>query len=179
MATGTGKRGKPKLSEEEKALKAAERATPAGIREQLEKNRIKQNKLMADLAIKEHPELESSITTITNFIQELQKSDNAIKMGAEANVQAERDRVAKQIEFYQNKIKALQDAQSKADSSSIVDQLRTNRTTALKNLKRAMNAVSEDFKKVGVNLGDLIPTVSPYEAELATVSVDDTSAVSV
>jgi len=155
-----------KLTDEEKKAKAEAKQTPEGLQAELAKLREKEAKLLADLAIKQHPELESGIQTITNFLQELEKADGSLKLGTEASVEQERARLQKQIEFYQNKIDAIKESLAKADAGTIIAQLKESRKTALVNLRRAVDAVNGEFTSVGVTIDQLIPTISKYQTEI-------------
>lgn len=159
------------LSEEEKAARQAKRETPEGIRDQLDKLKEKEAKLLADLAIKEHPALETTITSVSGIVRDAQKATKAMTLGIESSVERKREAFQKKIEMYENKIAAIRESISNLSGDSVKGQLEENRATAMVNLKRILVASEDQFAAAGVTAEMLVPAVGNFLDELATVEV--------
>ena len=154
-------------TDEQKAADKVQRESPDGLKDQLAKLRQKEAKLVADLAVKEHPELQTSIETLVSFIQEADKATKAKSLGADAYIAKQREKIQSNIEMYENKISALKEQLDKADVDSINNQLATQEGEALNTLSKAYHAVAPEFEKVGVNVISLIPMLEPYMDKIA------------
>lgn len=158
-----------KMTDEEKAKRKALKESPEGIREQLAKLKENEAKMIADLAVKENPELEASITTVSSFIREVQKNDEALKMGADVNVEKQRAGLRNQIEFYQKKIEGIKAQLDSSDADTVLSQLRDGRTKAIANLADAVKTVAPDMAKHGTSVESLIPTILPFLDEINAI----------
>jgi len=156
---------------EETMAKEKKETTAVDMKEQLAKLRQKEAKLLADLAVKEHPELEASIQSVSAFQRDVQKADSALKMGGEVAVEKEREAIEKQIAFYTNKLEALQESLKMADKDRVLAQLTDARKDAMIGLKKAIAAAAVEFETVGVEVEDLIPTVVPFMEEINALEI--------
>lgn len=158
---------KASKTQEQKDADKAQRESPDGLKDQLAKLRAKESKLVADLAVKEHPELQASIETLVNFIQEADKATKAKSLGADANIAKQREKIQANIEMYENKIAALKESLDKADVDSINSQLEVQEGEAMEKLAKAYHSVAPEFEKVGVNVISLIPMLEPYMEQIS------------
>jgi valyl-tRNA synthetase len=153
-----------KLSDEEKAAKKSQKESPEFIEGELEKLRAKESKLMAMMAIKQHPGLEDAIETISNFVQEV---DRAIKAGANVSLAKKQERLQKQIAHYEEKIAAIKEKLSETNEDSLLESLSGSRSDALTNLKNAVASVSSEVMDAGVTVESLVPTIEPFMADIS------------
>jgi len=145
--------------------------TATDIQSELDKMALKKSKLLADLAVKKHPELAESITTVSAFIREAEKANKALSLGADTNVAAEKERLDKQIAYYQNKIDALKTSAENIDPAKVKGALAKQHGQAMVNLKKAVAAVNESFADKGVEIGVVLPQLAAMQEAIDATEI--------
>jgi len=139
---------------------------PEELREMLKKLKDKESRLEADLAIKEHPELEQGITCLILAMVDVKKVDQQLRVtkrpasGNEAQVAA----LTKQIAFYKNKMEAAQATLDEltGGSGKKLTTLNTKQCEALGELRKQYDEWADAFGDAGVDMFDMIPSLQDY-----------------
>ena len=148
---------------------------PVELRKLLVKLKDKEVRLEADLAIREHPELEEGIMMIVLSLSDAKKIAQGLKLVERPaeKIQTQVVSLQTQIKFYQNKLLSLQEnlARLVGGTSDNFVKLSEDYIAKQKILREHVNAWETKFMEFGVNLLELIPTLSEHLP--ARVSVEE------
>jgi hypothetical protein len=152
------------------ALKWHELPTdPAQLREMYEKLKDKEMRLEADLAIKEHPEVEEGITRVALALSDVKKLDQSILKAEKPDDEASR----REVEALVNRAAHLRNQLEVAESQlrekagkagdRMID-LRRARDVSFQQLIRVFKAAEKVFEEHSLDLAKIIPSISDFVA---------------
>jgi DNA repair exonuclease SbcCD ATPase subunit len=157
---------RPKMSEEDKAKKASTKDTPEGITESLERLEKKLAETKLKKAVVDNPGLGDIIAKIGSATQEVVNYDNALSQGSEVNLEKKRNAISARIANLKNQITQLEAELASNDANTLIESLKANRSTAVKQLKTVIGNVIGQFNSAGVDPYAVIPDLAKYRAEI-------------
>ena len=132
------------------------------LKEALKTLKNKEARLEADLAIKEHPELEDSITPIVLALTKFNDWDKKLTSVADPSWTKEIKSVEKQLIFYRKRVLDLEASHCSLLSSSEVPTLREGRNLAAQELRETLSQHSPNFSSVGITADAIIPSLEDF-----------------
>jgi len=136
------------------------------LKKMLQTLKDKEARLEADLAIKEHPEVEESVIRLALAMAEVRKLDIAIAKSP----QPERDVSAmlNRLQYLENQITSLRDALKTKDGKIAEKWHRhqKHRESALKQLKEQFDGTCKVFREFDLQPERVLPSIAEYVGEL-------------
>lgn len=132
------------------------------LREMLKKLKDKEMKLEADLAIKEHPELEKGIIEVILLISDVRKAERGIKVIKRVDEKKRMEVLKEQIEYCEKKLTAYRAALEEINSEDKTKRMRSDRELAVKKLNKCYKEWQELLVDSNVDLKKLIPPLEDY-----------------
>lgn len=129
-------------------------------------------KLEADLAIKEHEDLEATIITLVLVTSEVRKAEQQLRIAKrpEKNKKEKVVQINTRINYYKEQIKILK--QSLIEETGAVDRrfakLEEKKKQAVIKARKEFEIHNETFKEHGISLLEIIPSLS----DIIEVSLD-------
>jgi len=139
---------------------------PTKLKEMLAKLKDKEARLEADLAIKEHPEVESGIIAIILAFESAKRIEDTLKITIrpDAAKTAQINMIQAQITRLQNQIAAYKDQLEKLagpDGDKLVRK-NANLTEAIEVFRKTFAEWKPQFDEHHVNMGELLPGIKKY-----------------
>lgn len=137
--------------------------TPEQLREALRSLRDKEARLEADLAIKEHPELEAEITPIVLALTQLKVCDKELTASIDVSGQKELKAVEAQLIYFKRRVRELEQVREKLIASSKSARLEERRESCAEELNDILMASVPKFEAVGVSIHQIVPSLEDFD----------------
>lgn len=132
------------------------------LRKMLKALKNKETKLEADLAIKEHPELEDTITPIVLALNNLKICSKKLSQVSDPAWNKKVKTCEQQLVFFRKRVSDLEAELSDLLESSEAPALIAKRDEAAGELKNILEKCENDFSLAGIKADDLIPSLEDY-----------------
>jgi hypothetical protein len=136
--------------------------SPLELKTALKKLKNKEARLEADLAIKEHPELEEAITPIVLALNKFNDWNKKLSSVADPTWSKELKSIEKQLVFYKKRVKDLERNRNSLLSISELPTLREGRDLAAKELREMLTSYRSNFSSAGISPDDIIPSLEDF-----------------
>ena len=138
-----------------------------GLREALAKLKDKEARLEADLAIKEHPELEHHLATIVLRFVEWKRATAGLEAmkPTDAGQRKQVEALQRQLEFYQAKVEDVRAALADAGAVKNHELLAGKQNLARDVLRHACDEAGPELVAAGVRMVDLLPSLEDFISE--------------
>ena len=136
---------------------------PDQLRDTLAKLKDKESRLEADLAIKEHPELESEITPIVLALTQLKQCDKDLAKNVNVEQQKTLKSLDNQILYFDRRVAELHRQRSGILAASQVEKFEKLRDKWSTTLKTLVSQSSDKFDEFGVSLRQIIPSIEDFD----------------
>jgi len=135
-----------------------------GLREALAKLKDKEARLEADLAIKEHPELEEHLATVVLRFVEWKRAVAGFEalQPSDEKQRAQLAALQRQLDFYEAKVADVRAAMADAGAGKNHERLVTKQTVARDTLREAYEAAVPDLETHGVRMVELLPSLEDF-----------------
>lgn len=133
------------------------------LRDALKTLKDKEAKLEADLAIKEHPELEDAITPIILALHKVKVCDRKLSEVTDVTWQKQVREVNSQIQYFRSRVLACEEKRDKLLESSEAPAIQADRDWHADNLRELVAESVERFTKAGISLKNLIPSLEDFD----------------
>jgi len=132
------------------------------LRKMLKALKNKEAKLEADLAIKEHPELEDSITPIVLALNNLKSCSKKLSQVSDPAWSKQVKSCEQQLVFFKKRVANLETELSELLSSSEAPALIEKRDEAAGELRSILEKCEMDFSLAGIKADDIIPSLEDF-----------------
>ena len=122
----------------------------------------KEAKLEADLAIKEHPELEGAITPIVLALNKFNAWNKELSDVSDPAWTKELKSTESQLAFYRKRVQTLEELRDKLLSDSEAPQIQSSRDEAERELRDIIIRHENSFSLVGISPEYLIPSLEDF-----------------
>ena len=154
---------RPHMSDEEKRSAEEFRNTPEGLRKKLQSLKEKESKLLADLAMREHPELEEPLAEISFLMDRVTEANSDYESDWTEHAEQERSKLRKKINEFIDKANALEDEFAECSAERFEQINKSALIKAMKNLAEALLKHSPAFKERGVEPSTLLPQLKQMD----------------
>ena len=137
--------------------------TQGELREALQTLKDKEAKLEADLAIKEHPELEDAITPIILALHKVKLCDRKLSEVTNISWQKEVKEVTLQLQYFRRRVLACEGVRDKLLESSEAPAIQADRQSHADNLRDLVSESTGRFTDAGISLHNLIPSLEDFD----------------
>jgi len=154
---------RPPMSDEEKKRAEEFRNTPEGLRKTLNRLKEKESKLLADLAMRDFPELEEPLVEISFHIDEVLSAKENYEDSHEEAAEKESAKLRKRILEYKDKINGLEQDLNETTADRFETVNKEALINALSDLGAVLNKHKQVFKERGVEPTTLLPQLQEIE----------------
>lgn len=158
---------RPHMSDEEKRRAEEFRNTPDGLRKKLQSLKEKESKLLADLAMREHPELEEPLAEISFLIDRVVDANFDYEGDWTDFAEQEQAKIRKKINDFIDKANALEDELAECSAERFEQINKAALIQSLADLTESLKKHSTAFKERGVEPSTLLPQLK----EIAKIRV--------